>query len=131
MRLLGVFFTFFFGRQPLEKGVWRFQVALGSFFIFSWWQPLEKGIRRFEIALGLLYIFFWWQPLEKGVYFFLVAPQSQISRLPFPRGATKKQNILPFPRVATKKKYKNNPKAISNLQTPFSKGCHQKNKKKS
>ena len=34
-------FLHFFGRQPLEKGVWRFQVALGL-FIFFWVATLGK-----------------------------------------------------------------------------------------
>ena len=41
LRLLGFFLHFFFGRQPLEKGVWRFQVALGL-FIFFWVATLGK-----------------------------------------------------------------------------------------
>ena len=74
----------------MEKGVWRFEIALGFFYFFlggnPWkretgdlrllcdyffifffgWQPLEKGIRRFEIALGLFFfIFLGGKPLEK------------------------------------------------------------------
>ena len=46
----------FFGWQPLEKGVLKFEIALELFSsILFWWQPLEKGVLKFEIALELFY----------------------------------------------------------------------------
>ena len=51
----GIIFFIFFWWQPLEKGVWRFEIALGLFF-YIWWQPLEKGVWRFKIALGLFFL---------------------------------------------------------------------------
>ena len=46
------------GRQPWEKGVGRFEIALELFFIFFQRQTLRKGIRRFDIALGLFFKIF-------------------------------------------------------------------------
>ena len=53
----------------MEKGVWRFEIALGLFFyIFFWRQPLEKGVWRCEVALGLFFDFFGWQAFGKGSF---------------------------------------------------------------
>ena len=38
----------------LEKGVVEFQIFFGGGK-----QPWEKGVWRFEIALGLFFVFFW------------------------------------------------------------------------
>ena len=73
---LELFYSIFFlGWQPLEKGVLKFEIALGFLkFFFCGWQPLGKGILRVEIALEL-FLFFWvgWQLLEKGVWRFEIA----------------------------------------------------------
>ena len=75
----------------MEKGVWRFEIALGLFFyiffggnpwkresgdlrllwdyFFFGWQPLQKGIRRFEIA-SVIFYFFWVASLWKREFFF-------------------------------------------------------------
>ena len=71
-------FHFFFwggGKQPWEKGVWRFEIALGLFFVFFWGgQALEKGIHRFEIALGFFLMnFYWRQALKNAVWRFEIA----------------------------------------------------------
>ena len=56
--------AFFFGRQPLKKGVWRFEIAL-VFQDFFRRQALEKGIRRFEIALRFFSFFWGGKPLKR------------------------------------------------------------------
>ena len=50
----------------MEKGVWRFEIALGIFLFFFRRQPLEKGDWRFEVALRLfLYFFLGGNPWKK------------------------------------------------------------------
>ena len=71
LRLFWCYLNIFLGGNPWKRESGDLRLLYDYFF---WWQPLEKGVWRFEIALGLFLYFFWWQPLEKGVYFFLVAP---------------------------------------------------------
>ena len=60
MRLLWDYFSIFFLWQPLEKGVWRFEIALGVFFIF----PRESGDLRW--LWDYFSIFFLVATLGKG-----------------------------------------------------------------
>jgi len=89
---------FFWGKQPWEKGVWRFEIALGLFLFFfgggkPWkresidlrllWdyflknfyrrQALKNAVWKFEIALGFFDFFFRRQALKNGVWRFEIA----------------------------------------------------------
>ena len=63
------FLNIFFGRQPLEKRVWRCEVALGLFFYFFSVATLGKGSLEIWDRFGIIFLYFFWrQPLEKGVW---------------------------------------------------------------
>ena len=71
---LGLFFIFFGGTPwKRESGDLRLLWDYFSIIFSFWWRPLEKGVWRFEIALGLFEYIFGWQPLEKGVWRFEIA----------------------------------------------------------
>ena len=45
----------FFGGNPWKRESGDLRLLWDYFSIFFWWQPLEKGVWRFEIALGLFF----------------------------------------------------------------------------
>ena len=53
--------------QPLEKGVQKFEIALGIFFkkVFGP-QLLEKGVLKFQTALELFFKLSWVAALQEG-----------------------------------------------------------------
>ena len=75
LRLLLDYFLFFFGWQALEKGIHRFEIALGFFLKnFHRRQALKNGVWRFEIALELFFSFFFRrQAMKNAVWRFEIA----------------------------------------------------------
>ena len=66
MRLLWDYFSIFFLWQPLEKGVWRFEIALGVFFIFFGGNPWKRESGDLRWLWDYFSIFFLVATLGKG-----------------------------------------------------------------